>query len=108
MIIYAPTTFADRTLLPRASIKRPRRTYTAAYTFNISQLVTFGGTTWTVVDRQRTTNGNQLYSLFRPGDISPFRVVLGRALAAAPSDPVDADRLYKVYLAGLRMRRRDE
>ncbi|WP_105401607.1 hypothetical protein [Neorhizobium sp. T7_12] len=108
MTIYAPTTFADRTLLPRALIKRPRRTYTAAYTFNISQLVTFGGTTWTVVDRQRTTNGNQLYSLFRPGDISPFRVVLGRALAAAPSDPVEADRLYKVYLAGLRMRRRDE
>ncbi|WP_172724002.1 hypothetical protein [Neorhizobium sp. T25_27] len=99
---------ADRTLLPRALIKRPRRTYTAAYTFNISQLVIFAGTTWTVVDRHPTTNGLQIYSLFRPGDIRPFRVVLGRALAAAPSDPAEADRLYKVYLAGLRKQRREE
>ncbi|WP_172745972.1 hypothetical protein [Neorhizobium sp. T7_12] len=93
---------ADRTLLPRALIKRPRRTYTARYTFNIGQLVTFAGTTWTVVDRHPTTNGHQIYSLFRPGDIRPFRVVLGRALAAAPSDPAEAD------LAGLCKQRRED
>ncbi|KAB1086518.1 hypothetical protein F4V91_08810 [Neorhizobium galegae] len=99
---------ADRTLLPRSLIKRPRRNYTARYTFNIGQLVTFGDTTWTVVHRSPTTNGHQIYNLFRPGDIRPFRVVLGRALAAAPSDPAEADRFYDVYLAGLSKQRREE
>ncbi|MCQ1771323.1 hypothetical protein NOI24_08430 [Neorhizobium galegae] len=99
---------ADRTLLPRSLIKRPRRTYSARYTFNIGQLVTFADLTWTVVNRSPTTNGHQIYSLFRPGDIRPLRVALGRALAAAPSNPAEAERLYNLYLAGLRKQRRED
>jgi hypothetical protein len=98
---------ADRTLLPRALIKRPRRTYTARYTFSIGQLVIFAGLTWTVVHRSPTTNGHQLYNIVRFGDVRPLRVVLGRALEAAPGDPAEAERLYNLYLAGLRKQRRD-
>lgn len=73
---------ADRTLLPRGLIKRPRRHYTASYAFKLGQLVVFGGTTWVVTSRQLTPMGKRLYSIFRPGDERPKRVVLEAALAA--------------------------
>jgi hypothetical protein len=97
---------ADRTLLPRSLIKRPTRVYRATYTFKLGQLVTFGGTPWTVVNRSRSATGHQLYSLFRHGDVRPLRMALGSALEAAPGDPAEAERLYKFFLAMRRKHRR--
>lgn len=105
MNMHMPFT-ADRTLLPRALIKRPRKTYRAPYTFKLGQLISFAGLTWTVVHRSPTTNGHQLYNIVRFGDVRPLRVVLGSALEAAPGDPAEADRLYKSYLATLPKHRR--
>lgn len=84
MTIHAPTTFADRTLLPRGLIKRQRtRSYRARWSFKLGQPVVLGGKVWIVIDRTRSLLGREVYSVYRHRDVRPLRVIVGSALVAA-------------------------
>ncbi|MDX3928706.1 MAG: hypothetical protein QHC90_23235 [Shinella sp.] len=97
MNMHAPVGAADRTLLPRGLIaRRPARTYR----FRMGSPVLSGGEVWVVIDRQRSFAGRELYTIFRPRDDRPFRMVLGSFLEPAPvrMRPGDLRRLLSIAI----------
>ena len=69
-----------------------------SYRFGLGCPVLLGGKVWIVVDRQQSSMGREIYGIYRPRDIRPYRLILGHALAPAPvvMQAVEIDRLFTI------------